>query len=254
MDPSIPPVLEAVTAGLKRVLGDRLVAVYLTGSAAAGDFEPGISDLDLVVVVEGDAGELDLDALSRLYAGVVADHPDWEDRLEAVHLGRATLASFRTSRGRLAVVSPGESLHVHEAAAVEWTQNWWQLRQVGRTIIGPRVEKVVPWIDADEYLDATRRYLGEVAAQDLAAAPDGSLAYAVLTACRARATLATGRPLTKRAGAQWAIGHFRDRKHIVGVALACRRSRGRSAFGDSATRTAAIEFIRELANEAARAP
>lgn len=254
MDPSIPPVLEAITAGLKRILGDRLVGLYLTGSAAAGAFDRGISDLDLVVVVDGDADELDLHALSHLYSDVVTDHPDWQDRLEAVHLGRATLASFRTSRGRLAVVSPGESLHLHSAAAVEWTQNWWQLRQVGRAVIGPRVEELVPRIDADEYLQATRRYLAEIAGQDLAASPAGALAYAVLTACRARATLATGRPLSKQAGAQWAIEHFGERAPIVDVALACRRSRGRSGFADSATRTAAVEFIRELADEAAAAP
>jgi hypothetical protein len=43
--------LDRLVAGLREVLGERLVAVYLHGSLALGGFQPGRSDIDVLVVV-----------------------------------------------------------------------------------------------------------------------------------------------------------------------------------------------------------
>ena len=48
--------LEALVERLREALGDRLVAVWLIGSAAMGAFRPGESDLDVAVVVTRAAG------------------------------------------------------------------------------------------------------------------------------------------------------------------------------------------------------
>jgi predicted nucleotidyltransferase len=45
--------LEAVIAQVRDVFGDRVVGVYTTGSLALGDYRPGRSDIDLMVVVAG---------------------------------------------------------------------------------------------------------------------------------------------------------------------------------------------------------
>ena len=46
---TIQPVLETVTSALPTQLGDALVGIYLYGSAAWGDFDDDISDIDLLV-------------------------------------------------------------------------------------------------------------------------------------------------------------------------------------------------------------
>ena len=51
--------LDAVTARVRDVFGDRVVGVYTTGSLALGDYRPDRSDIDLMAVVAGSAG-LDL--------------------------------------------------------------------------------------------------------------------------------------------------------------------------------------------------
>ena len=55
--------LEAVTAQVRDIFGDRVVGVYTTGSLALGDYRPGRSDIDLMVVV---AGSEDLDLRRQL--------------------------------------------------------------------------------------------------------------------------------------------------------------------------------------------
>ncbi|HEX5907879.1 MAG TPA: aminoglycoside adenylyltransferase domain-containing protein [Propionibacteriaceae bacterium] len=51
--------LQAVTARVDHVFGDRVVGVYTTGSIALGDYRPGRSDIDLMAVV-ADSPDLDL--------------------------------------------------------------------------------------------------------------------------------------------------------------------------------------------------
>ena len=45
----IPSVVVALAEGLARVLGPRLVGVYLGGSISMGDFAPATSDYDVLV-------------------------------------------------------------------------------------------------------------------------------------------------------------------------------------------------------------
>lgn len=46
--------LVSFTEMSKRILGDNLVGVYLHGSAVMGCFQPGKSDLDLILIVRQD--------------------------------------------------------------------------------------------------------------------------------------------------------------------------------------------------------
>ena len=47
--------LEAVTARVRDVFGDRAVGVYTSGSLALGDYRPGRIDIDLMAVFVGNS-------------------------------------------------------------------------------------------------------------------------------------------------------------------------------------------------------
>jgi len=51
--PEVNAVLQELLSGARALLGPRFVGMYLDGSLAIGDFDPGKSDLDFVVVTEG---------------------------------------------------------------------------------------------------------------------------------------------------------------------------------------------------------
>src|SRR5437879_5087375 len=60
---------------------DRLLGLYLFGSAVIGGYEPGISDVDTVAVLSTDTSDEDIAALAAVHEAVVAKTPEWRDRI-----------------------------------------------------------------------------------------------------------------------------------------------------------------------------
>jgi predicted nucleotidyltransferase len=242
-------VLEALVSAIHAVLGDDLVGIYLYGSYVSGGFDAGVSDLDLVAVTSAEVETLDLRGLERMHRDVAGRHPEWTNRIEVVYIGRATLGSFRTSTGRLAVISPGEPFHVRDERVAEWVQNWYLVRESGVTLFGPLPAEVVPPVAWEEFVAAAARYADQIADQDLHGAAPGALAYSLLTMCRAHLTVHANGHGTKQEGAEWVIQRHPEWTWLVDAALRCRLSRGTSELGDEAARDAARELIGLLAAE-----
>lgn len=241
-------VLETLTSGIGATLGDDLVAIYLYGSYVSGGFSPDVSDLDLVVVTEPEIDALDLDELERVHDAIVLASPDWDDRIEVVYVGRATLASFRSSTGRLAVVSPGEPFHVRDDRVVEWLQNWYLVRQTGVVLHGPPAADVIPSVSWAEFVAAAAEYAAQIARQDLRAASPGSIAYNVLTMCRAQMTVHGQMHGSKLEAAAWSRRRSPEWASVIDEALRCRSSRGTAGFDDSLSRGDAARFIEFVAS------
>jgi Domain of unknown function (DUF4111) len=242
---ALPPLADDLTAAL----GTDLVALYLYGSAVSGGFDEDVSDVDLVAVTAIEAEGLDLAMLDRIHEAFVARDPEWTDRLEIVYLSQMALTAFGTEPGRLAVISPGETLHV-TGPVRDWLQNWYLVRSTGIPVLGPPAVDVLPDIAVDEFLDGVRSYLAYLARfanrDDL---PPGLVAYAVLSACRAVRTLRTGEPCSKQEGAFWIRDRRPDDASIIDEALVCRLARGRTGLERPRDRAAAVALVRVLARQ-----
>lgn len=82
----INALLQRVLSAVQAILGTRFVGMYLNGSLAIVDFEPDKSDIDFVVVTDGDLpGEVFL-ALGELHARIVAEEPRWGPELEGSYV------------------------------------------------------------------------------------------------------------------------------------------------------------------------
>ena len=244
---SVASLLEELVSDLQAALGDDLIGIYLYGSYVSGGFDPGVSDLDLVAVTPRDADELDLASLERTHRACARRHPEWNDRIETVYVGLDALRSFRTSRGRLAVISPGEPLHLRDDPVAAWVQNWYLVRETGVALFGPPASSLIPPIPWPDFVAASRRYAGEIASHDLSDHSPGHLAYIVLTICRARRVVESGTYGSKQEAAAWAREGDPDRAWLIDAALRCRLSSGMTGFDDPFTRAAAVAFIRESA-------
>src|SRR5215212_1194842 len=106
----------AELAGLLEVeLGADLLGLYLFGSLTAGGYVDGRSDIDLFAVLERDVDEERLPALERLHAGFGTRHPEWIERVEVGYFGQSVLQTLAdTPEGTIAVISPGEPLHIKD--------------------------------------------------------------------------------------------------------------------------------------------
>lgn len=255
MDPNQPmpePVIETLVSGIRAALGGDLVGIYLYGSAVTGGFDPGVSDLDFMVVTSAEVEEIDVAGLDRIQLDIVRRNPEWSDRLEIVYIGRTTLGSFRTSRGSLAVVSPGEPFHVVGDVA-DWLQNWYLVQETGITLYGAPATDVIPPIARVEFIAAVGRYAAWLHKRHHDDSGPGHLAYAVLSLCRALLTVRTGRPCSKQAAAAWTRERMPEWAWLIDAALDCRLSRGATGLDDEQTRAAANRFVELLADDIAGA-
>lgn len=241
--------LDALVSEVRGILGDDLVGLYLYGSAVTGGFDAGVSDLDLAAVTSSEVEAIDLASLERMHDRFVDQNPQWRGRLEIVYIGRATLESFRTSLGSLAVISPGEPFHVREDRVADWLQNWYLIRETGKTLWGAAADAVVPSIAWSEFVVATVRYADEVRNRSRVRVGGGTLANTILTMCRALRVVRMQMPSSKQEAAAWTREQRPEWAWLIDASLACRLSGGTIGLDDERSRAAAETFITLLSGE-----
>ena len=248
MPAASPAVLKRLVSGIRAVLGQELVGLYLYGSAVTGGFDEGVSDLDLMAVTSSEVDHVDLAGLERMHLDVVRGDPAWDDRIEVVYVGQSTLRSFRTNSGSLAVISPGEPFHLVSDVA-DWLMNWYLVRETGVVLHGPAAAEIIPPITRSEFVAAVARYAAWLRSRSDEHLGPGSMAYAVLSLCRALYTVRTGQPTSKQVASAWASERLPAWAWLIEAALRCRLSRGMSGFDDEETRAAATTFIALVADK-----
>ena len=132
---AVRSVLEEVSTRLTETLGEQLVGLYVFGSLVTGDFDPAVSDLDLLAVLDRDLTESTFGSLDGMHAAVLDRHPEWADRLEPIYFTAAALGSFRGQRHPIAAISPGEPFNI-KTAEEDWNPNWYVVRNNGVALAG----------------------------------------------------------------------------------------------------------------------
>jgi Domain of unknown function (DUF4111)/Nucleotidyltransferase domain len=181
--------LDALVQGLREVLGDVLVGVYLHGSLALGCFNPALSDIDVLVVTRQPVTPDRREALTPLLLRV--------PRLEIHFLAESDLMPWRHpapydlhfgSEQRLVGPGADHDLAAHVTVA----------RHASVALLGSPPADVLPEVPWEDYEDSLRRDLqwcGE----------HGGRLYTVLSPARIWATLTERVVHSKASGAAWAV-------------------------------------------------
>ena len=220
--PEVAPVLDLLVNGLKSALPKQLVGIYLYGSAIAGDFDPGISDIDLVAVLHEELNDKRFRDLQQLHARIIDTHPQWLDRLELAYISQAGLRDFRQRASAIGIISPGEPFHRLQAGQ-DWLISWHQLREDGIALHGPGIETLLDPISTDEYLAAVKQHI--TAYRDLRGLEprQRNVSYVVLTVARGVYTLRHRRAASKRIAAEWAKRQFPEWSGLIDRAWSWRQ-------------------------------
>ncbi len=199
-----PEYLAELVERLRAVAGERLVGVWLVGSAALGDFDAARSDLD----VQGVTTE----RLSRVERRLVAETASHE----ALPCPVRGLELVLYAREELAV--PAYQLNLNTGPRMERRLSydageeprfWFLLdlaiaREHGIALAGPPAREVLPEFPRELVLEALREALTWYAADG------GDEAQTVLAACRAWAWASDGVWRSKGDAARWARGRLPD--------------------------------------------
>jgi hypothetical protein len=100
------PIVHLVRDAILETTGRSLVGLYLHGSLATGDFEPDVSDIDLIAVLTDVPDASLVSQLRETHAWLAEDHRAWDDRIEVDYVSRRGLAECRTRTTTIARISP----------------------------------------------------------------------------------------------------------------------------------------------------
>lgn len=203
-----------IEACIETTLGPDLIGLYLYGSYVTGGFDVRRSDLDYLAVLRRDPVGDDLPPLIAMHDAIVVRHPEWVDRVEVAYLSCRALQTFRETPHPIAVISPGEPLNIKEAGA-DWLLNWYIVRVVGITIVGPPAKELMPLIARDEFIAAACQQARAWKVRVTSTTGSPGLSYAVLSSCRSLHTCVTGEQASKYGAADWAAPRFPHRVDLI---------------------------------------
>ena len=243
----VTDVVRELVEGVQRVLRDQLVGAYVTGSLSTGEFDDA-SDIDIVIVTEGELGDDEFDALEQLHVDIGKKDSRWATQLEVSYFPREDLRRY----------DPGRSLHprldrgkgerlkmMHHDS--DWVAQRHMLRERGITITGPELKSLIDPVSPDELREAMRPLLLDwirpLLDERVPFAGRGHQAHVVLTVCRILYTMEHGAVVSKREAATWAQENMHDRWQP----LIERAWRGRSSpSGPMEDAGETIAFIRQI--------
>lgn len=235
-DEHLRPLLDDLTGRLRAALGGKLLGLYLWGSYVVGDFDPRLSDLDMVGVLAADVDEREYAALAAAHDGFACDYPEWDGRIEVRYATVATL-DHPAEGGEIVSISPGEPLN-RRRSDERWQADWYVARERGIALHGPPMSELLAPIPRgkfvacvralasswDEWIDDVRGRKGQ--------------AYAVLALCRALRSVTHGDQLSKAAAGRWAQAELPAWADLIARAIAWREEpeSAPGAPADAATR------------------
>ena len=201
-----------LAAVLQAELGDGLVGLYLHGSAALGGFHPVASDVDVLAVIpEPTCAAVQARVGARLAAAGACPGSG----LEMSVITAATAADLGVCRFEVHVstgvdpmVVPGAD-HPGDPDLVLYAE---VCRRAGYAVHGPSPADVFGPVPRE-------RLLAAVAEEVRWAAVHGSVAYAVLNACRAQRYAVEGVLSSKVAAGEWARARYPE-EVVIAEALA----------------------------------
>lgn len=209
--------LERFTEGVRGVLGNDLVAVYLHGSGALGGFRPEASDVDVMVFV---ARSLDLEAKSRvvraiwgmpegpgrgLECWIIATHTvqsDWREPQAEVFISTHHVEPITRDRPDLNGRFPMIEIDI--------------MRDRGVTITGPPAGELIVPVPRPAMCRDMNWHLRF-------GLENTRESYGVLNASRSLAKLETGEHLSKIDGGEWALAKGIEPQSVIRHALDAQR-------------------------------
>lgn len=213
--PELNTILYQLVTQTEAILGDLLLAVYLQGSFAVGDFDD-YSDVDFITVTTRPLTESEALQLQAMHARLYQQDNHWAKHLEGSYFPLDVLADYRQAGSPVWYVDHGSIVIVQSnhcnTVVVRWT-----LRENGIPLYGPQSITLMDPIPVEalkQEVFATLRDWGN----EILADPDHYRnrfyqGFILISYCRMLQTLHCGCVKSKRAAALWAKEHLNPRWH-----------------------------------------
>lgn len=214
-DQALNTVLHELVTGLRALLGQNFLAVYLQGSFGVGDWDIH-SDVDFLVAVEEDFADGQVLGLEALHRRIYDLDSEWAKHLEGSYFPRAVLKRLEAGCGPLLYLDNGS----HDLIRSQHDNTQvvrWVTREHGIALAGPLATGLIDPVSADdlraEVASVMRDWAEEIFAGRYSQDNRWAQPFTVLSYCRMLHTLACGRVESKPAGVAWAQASLEPRWH-----------------------------------------
>ncbi len=201
-------ILDLLLSGVKEIVEDQFIGMYLFGSLANGDFDD-YSDIDVLIVTDGEISKNKFDALKEMHEQIQKIDSPWAIQLEVSYIPQSALRVYDPGNNKHPHFDrgPAERLQVTQHDS-DWVVQRHVLRERGITLVGPEPNTLINFVSTDDLRKAMQPILFEWYAHFLDKPnPFGSRgyqSYAVLSLCRILYTLQRGEVVSKLTATAWA--------------------------------------------------
>ncbi len=249
----INELLDILLCQMQKILGNKLVGLYLYGSLVTGDFDKDISDIDLLAVTTSDIDDKEFDDLQKMHHDFVTIHKQWDERIEIAYLSVTALKTFKLLRSKIAIISPGEPFHVKEAGN-DWTINWYVVHEKGIALFGPSPKTLIDPISKEEFIHAVQAQTKAWDEWINHMYKRKSQAYAILTMCRAFFSYKKGEFASKKQASLWAEKELPQWSALIQNARLWREALSDEQVDHDATRPETLQFFRFVISQCEKDP
>jgi predicted nucleotidyltransferase len=235
--------LDALLEQTKSILGPKLVALYLYGSLATGDFDPESSDIDFLTATSKELSNKEIDQLKEMHEGLRKSGL-WGQRLEGAYIPVRKLWRYDPSYEQ-PFLSSDSPFRVTKLGW-DWIINRHILLINPLILYGPQPSAFIRPISEDELVDAVRQLLklewtGLIDSDVMKSRHYQG--FAVLTMCRAIFALKNRQIVSKKKAADWAIENLDPKwKEVIKNSLTWRKQH----WDDEKTLVKTKEFVKEI--------
>lgn len=207
--------LQRLVPGLRGILGDELIGLYLFGSLAVGDFDAANSDIDVLAVTARDLADDQLQSLQAFHADLFASGLPLADQVEGSYIPLAALRVYDPTNARHPHIDRGEATLRPQQHYTDWIIQRFSLRQYGLRLLGPSIQTLIdpitPATLRAAVLDLLHFWWEPMLGDTSHLQHTGYQAYAVVTFGRMLYTLEHGHVISKPAAGKWAMAHLDPR-------------------------------------------
>ncbi len=207
--PEANAVLWAFLTGVREILRDRVVGIYLAGSLATGEFDQS-SDIDALVVTTGALPAETVAALAAMherFSAGAAQWGKWGWELEVSYVPKDAVRRYDPANDMHPYIDRGGRLRM-ERHGREWDIHRHVIREWGIVVEGPSPLSLIDPVGPNDVRQAVLVAISEWWPRFLQKPselhPRGYRSYMVLTGCRMLYTLEFGTVVSKPAATRWA--------------------------------------------------
>jgi hypothetical protein len=173
-----------------------------------GDFDPGSSDIDFLVVTEEELSGEVLELLREMHEAIATSGLPYAKRLEGSYIPRSALRRYDPENARHPTIGVDWEFHVDQHRS-NWILERYIVREHGVVLWGPSPKTLIDPILLHELQMAVCEQLRDFWQAQLDGPewlrPRDYQSFAVLTMCRALYTLRQGIVASKSEAAAWAL-------------------------------------------------